>query len=429
MRVNRQFLGYLTVRLLMFPFSILSISWIHRIGRFLGTVAFYTMRDYRKRALSNLSLATDLSLNKKEIFQIAKSSFQNLAINCLEYAKFGSKKDLSKIIKCDNPQEAQKLHSRGQGIIFFCGHQANWEALFLDGTTRMKGVAIGKPIRNPWLYRWIISVREKFGGKIVEPRNALREGLWALRKGSFIGIVGDQGKPDSGYFFPFFGRRAWTSTAPAFLSYRTQSPIIFAETRRVPEGYRIHYSPPLWPNLGRPIEEEVPHLMDQLLTLQQESIRRSPGEWLWQHKRWKQPDSCNILKKFSYDCLCIILPPDPEELLPHLAVLKQIYFHHFLFLIVPEKLKGVPLIESEEVIYYKHLEETLIEDYRFKLVFNFTDFKPIEKHYKKLSAFKIIDLPLLKKLAAPHLPCDGENNLSQIFKRALCRSGTFWHAP
>lgn len=400
-------------------------SWLHRIGKWIGSIAFYFMREYRKRALSNLALANDLSLGSEELIYFAKKSFQNLAINCLEYPKLSKEKHLSRVIRCENPEVADAIYKEGKGIIFFCGHQSNWEVLFLDGTTRMNGVAIGRSIKNKRLYNWIVSIREKNGGKIIAPRNAMKEGFKALRKGVFMGIVGDQGMPDSGYSFPFLGRRAWTSTAPALLAYKTKCPIIFAGTRRVHGGYRIRYSDPIWPDLTKPMEQEVVRMMDKALTLLQESIKRSPGEWLWQHNRWKQQTTHNLYKRFRQDCICVILPEKGfHDLLPHLQTLKEIYPLVFLFLLVPEKYRNIPLVETDEVIYYKEMQQTLLNDLRFKLIFNFTDYKQIHSHYENLSAFEILDLPLLKKLAEPHLP--KEHTLSDILKRALCKPGSIW---
>jgi KDO2-lipid IV(A) lauroyltransferase len=404
-------------------------SWVRASGRFLGLVSFYFMREFRKRSLSNVALAKSLDFGKEEILKTAKKSFQNLAINCLEYPKFAHEKNISKIIQCENPETANELYAKGHGIIFFCGHQSNWEVLFLDGTTRMKGVAIGKSIKNKRLYQWIVSIRERHGGTIIAPRNAVREGFRALKKGAFLGIVGDQGMPDSGYSFPFLGRRAWTSTAPALLSYRTNSPIIFAETRRVDTGYKIRYSEPIWPDLTQPMEEEVTRLMDSALTLLQESIKDSPGEWLWQHNRWKQETPQNIYKQFRHDCISIILPQDKQQfeaLASHLPTLKKIYEVNFLIFIVPEEFRNHVEVGGGEVIYYRKMRETLLDDFRFKLVFNFTDYKPIYAHYESLSAFDVLDLAKLKELAKPHLPASLEGNLSEIFLRALCRPGTLW---
>lgn len=416
---------YYLIRILTFPCALLPYRALHRLGKMVGILAYHWMPAYRKRALSNLALAHDLALDHKQLIAYAKQSFQNLAINCLEYPKLSLEKDFSRVIQCENPEVADALYQKGQGIIFFCGHQSNWEVLFLDGTTRMRGIAIGKTIKNPWLYRWILSIREKNGGKIIAPRNAVREGLRALRKGVFLGIVGDQGMPDSGYAFPFLGRRAWTSTAPALLAYKTHSPIIFASTRRIPGQYRIHYSDPIWPDLTQPVETEVTRMMDQALTLLQKSIQLSPGDWLWQHNRWKQQTTRNLYKRFRQDSLCLILPEENlDPLLPHLSTLKEIYPLVFFCLILPEKHRHLSPLEASEVILYKHPSETLLHDYRFKLIFNFTDYAPIAPHYKALSAFEVLDLPTLKTLAAEHL--EPHHNLSDILKRALCKPGTLW---
>jgi KDO2-lipid IV(A) lauroyltransferase len=380
---------YLLIRLICLPLSFLSFSALRGLGRFLGSSAFYLSPKYRKRCLSNLALAQDLSLAPAELKQVAKESLQSFFITCLEYPKLAATKDISRFVQCENPNVALKLHKEGKGIVFFCGHQANWEVLFLDGTSRMRGMAIGKWIKNKYLYRWIISIREKYGGTIIEPRSAMRKGLHALRQGAFLGIVGDQGMPDSHYAYPFFGRRAWTSTAPALLAYGADCPLIFAETRRVQEGYRIHYSDPIWPDKSVPAEKEVPRLMHQVLFQLQESIKKAPGEWLWQHNRWKQRTSCAIHKPFSYDCICVILPPDPTPLLPHLCLFRKIYATHFLILLSPH-----PLVceHFDEVLVYSSVEKTLLFDYRFKLVFNLSGYHPIHRHYLSLSAFRVVDL-------------------------------------
>ena len=188
-RITRNELAYYLIRIVTFPLMYLSFKFIHKVGRFLGYISYFILREYRKRTLSNLALANDLKLSNKEIKKIAIQSFQNLAITVLEYPKLHSKKDLTKIIKCENPDVADKLYSEKKGIIFFCAHQSNWEVLFLDGTSRMQGIAIGRPIKNKKLYKWIINIREKMGGKIITPKNALKEGLRNVKKGIFIEII------------------------------------------------------------------------------------------------------------------------------------------------------------------------------------------------------------------------------------------------
>lgn len=408
---------YLLIRSLSWPIGYMPWRLIRFIGRFFGLIAFYAMHSYRKRTLSNLALASDLKLSQKKLLSIAKRSFQNLAINCLEYPKLSRLKKNSTAIHCENPEIPLALNKAGKGPIFFCGHQANWEVLFLDGSSRMKGVAIGKPINNPFLYRWILSIRERFGGKIIDRRNAVKEGFKALKKGLFLGIVGDQGMPDSGYHFPFFGRRAWTSTAPALLSYRTGAPIIFASIKRTPNGYKIRYSDPLFPNTAAPMEQEVIRLMNATLSLLEQSIKETPDEWLWQHNRYKQQTMHNLYRRFRQDCICVI-----AENTDLLTTIKQIYPSAFLTLFLPQGISSTIL--ADETIHYSNLEETLLPDFRFKLVFNFTDSPLIRKHYEKFGALEVLNLADLKKIAQEHLL--PQHTLIDILQRALCRPNSIW---
>ena len=196
-RINKYLLSYIFIRIIIFPLSYFPYRMIHFLGKILGLLCYYMLRHFRKRTLSNLALASKLNLTPRQIRYFAKKSFQNLATVILEYPRFSKENHFEKIIICENPEIAQNLYQKKQGIVFFCGHQANWEALLLDGSTRMKGIAIGKSIKNPYLYRWIVNIRERTKGKMILPQKALREGLKNLKNGNFIGIVGDQGMPES----------------------------------------------------------------------------------------------------------------------------------------------------------------------------------------------------------------------------------------
>lgn len=411
-------LTYFAIRALTFPFSLLPFPAIHFLGKRLGSVAYYTLTKYRKRTLSNLSLAKNLEL--KDLKKTAKASFQNLAITCLEYPKFARIRKTSSIISCENPELAKLLIDQGKGIIFFCGHQANWELLFLEGTQRMPGVAIGRPVKNVPLYRWILSIREKYGGTIIPPQQAIKEGLRALKKGKFLGIVGDQGMPESPYAFDFFGRRAWTTPAPAILSYRTGCPIMVATIRREKGKYLIHYSDPIWPNKEKTMEEEIERMMKASLKILEADIRKRPEQWLWQHNRWKQETPLNVYYRYRWDTILVILPKNFDQ--TDLAAFREIYPEAFLSFLVP---KGavVPL-KDVEVLTYEKEGELFITDYRFKLVINLTKVQGLKKHFLKQSAFEVLDFQGLRKAASEHLS-EGDS-FSLLLKKALTRPNTLW---
>lgn len=386
------YINYAIFRFLTFPLAFLPYSFLHQFGKGLGTLLYYTYPKYRKRALSNLSLATSLHLTHEEIRSVAKSSMQNLLMTLLEYPRLAREKNIHSLVVCENPEIPESLIHSGKGVIFFCGHQANWEILFLEGTRRWSGVAIGRPMKNRWLYRYIVQIREKFGGKIFAPEQALKEGLRALKQGKFVGIVGDQGMPKHGFKSLFLGREAWTSPLPALLSLRTGAPIMVATLRRLKGKYHIHFSDPLSPP-EKDSAEGKEKLMHAMLALLESSILQNPGQWLWTHNRWKQQLPRKLHTSFSHESICILLPHDATLALAPFRQLYPVGYH--LTFYIPQDLE-VALPHSVEVKQYKTLSDILITDYRFKLVLNFIPDKKshqkIRSHFLKLSALHVFHL-------------------------------------
>lgn len=383
--MKKKYFEYLAIRFLGYFFRFFPYKILRFLGKILGSLSYYLLSDFRKTALSNLAMAKNLQLSNSQIRKIAKESFQNIAINCLELFKIAKEKNLSRIVQCENPGPAQKLIQKGIGIVFFCAHQSNWDLLFLDGNLRMAGIAIGKPFSNPYLYRWIKSLREKTGGEIISPKQALKIAIPALKNGKFVGIVGDQADLNSNYQYPLFGRMASNTLSPAIFAYRTNCPLIFATTRRVKNGYKIHYSDPIWPNQNISLKIEARNMMDQAMKYLEKSIIQSPGEWLWLHNRWKMQSPRIVYKEFRYDAICLILDEIHYNLLKnHLPVFRKIYPNEHITLWIPKGKKSS--FKPDECFEYTSLQEVKKEDYRFKLVLNFTEDKSLQKHFLRLGA-------------------------------------------
>ena len=398
--------------LLTLPLRYLPYRAIHLLGKALGPLLYYLYPNYRRRTLSNLALVFDLP--NKELRRLAKASLGNLATTILEYPRIRGEKNIHNLVTCKNPEKAADLID--QGVIFFVGHQANWETLFLEAAGRWPGLAIGRPIKNKKLYQWITEIREQYGGTIVEPKNAIKASLRALRSGIFVGIVGDQGMPDSGYAFPFFGKRAWTTPTPAILSHRTNSPIIVATCERLDGRYEITYSDPIWPDTTKPLDDEIKRLMSSALQILEKSIAKHPEQWLWQHNRWKQETPDNVYYRFRKDPILIII--DEEKHLKHLPTFRKIYPRVFLTVLAPKHLASKIHLEDAEIIPYCNPQETLLPDYRFKLVFDLSHLRKIKKHYKRYSAYDVLTIDKLQKLSKTHQPTD----LSTTLTKVLCRA-------
>ncbi|MCX6987192.1 MAG: hypothetical protein NT065_03415 [Chlamydiae bacterium] len=408
-------LRYHLLRLITWPIGFLPYKIIHHLGNFLGLISYYMLGTFRKKALSNIAMAKALNLDNASIIQVGKDSFKNLMITCLEYPKFAREKHIQNIAHCKNPEEALSILEENKGVIFFCGHQANWEILFLEGTSRMPGVAIGKPVKNQYLYKWVLSIREKFGGRIITPKNAIKEGLRTLKKGGFLGIVGDQGMPDSGFSSDFLGRKAWTSPISAILSYRSGRPIIVATTQRQNHKYIIQYEKAIWPDLTKPMEEEIPRLMGHCLSVLEKSIQSTPYQWLWQHNRWKQQLPGSVKKKYRLDSLCVVIPEKTEGFKGVIQDFRRIYPTELIVFILPESLRDHIKNDVEEIHFYKEADQCFLDDYRIKLLFNFTGNKAIDRHFKKRATIQTLNTESLAEAAGLR----AEAPLPDLLARAL----------
>ncbi|MCH9612543.1 MAG: Lipid A biosynthesis lauroyltransferase [Chlamydiia bacterium] len=417
------FITYLLIRSITLPFRYLPYRVIHFVGRNVGVLVYFCMPRWRKRCFSNLCLAKDLKLSENEMKKVARASFGHLVTTCLEYERFSREKNLDHIIRvCEKTQKParEQLESK-KGLIFLCGHQSNWELQFLLGTNLFPGTAIGRPIKNKYLYRWVLSIREQYGGKIIEPKNAIKGCLKALREGGFAGIVGDQAMPTSGFSSTFLGSKAWTSPVPAMLAYKTNTPIFVTNTIRRHGYYDINFSHPIYPDLTADKETEVKRMMTEALNFMQKGLIEFPSQWLWQHNRWKQASPKNVFYRYHYDTILVILK-DNSELLDHIRL---IYPNAFITVLCPKEHVESVLGKEAEVIPYSDEEGMLIRDYRFKLVFNFTDHSKVRRFYSKLSAFIVLNLADIHRLAEKQSDSASTLSDSQALYHAITRPGVF----
>lgn len=362
---------------------------LFRLGKILGTLVFFFHRYFRKKALNTLAIAFDSKFSNKKRRQIALCSFQNLMITCLEFCKLKSSRyQLEKLVELKANPEVEALLQNQQPIIFLSAHQANWEVPFLALTEKYQGIAIGRPIKNPYIYRYVLSMRQMHGGKIVMPKQAIREGLQALKEGKFLGIVGDQAYPSSGYSFPLFGTRAFTAATPALLAYKANCPIVVGDCKRVGHRYIISGSCPIYPNLVRSLKEELPRMMDDAMKILEQNILQAPEQWMWIHERYKQQTINHVKREYRYSFILVIFPRDSSPYLSAFSVLKKIYPECFLTALVFEN--SLQQQEGWSFISYSEQKACYLKDYRYQFVIDFTHTSRLQRHFRKLGAFKTL---------------------------------------
>lgn len=301
----------------LFAFGIKTLSWLvgylptsvlQVLGKYLGLFLYHIVPSYRKKTLSNLALCPLIDITSVEQLQKkAQAVFCELGMVVFDYFKMSKVKDPSSLAYAIGREPILKLFQSGQPIIFFNGHQSNWEIGFLEGCRFFKGFAIAKPQKNPFLYEWIVKTRERFGGKIVASHNASLKAFKALKRGECVGLVGDQADLKHGSEVNFLGRKAWSSPLAASLAYKTGAPIVLVTTARKGHQYEIRYHPPLWANHQMSEGSEIERLNQELTTLFEKTILEHPEQWLWIHQRWKPKTAAPIRHCYRYDAILIIV--------------------------------------------------------------------------------------------------------------------------
>jgi len=381
---------FIQAKILIFFFSLIGLlpyTVIFYLSRLLGLLVYHFYPPFRKRTLSNLALAKALSLTDTQRKSIAKKSLQNLMLTLLEYPYISMRKGkVSKIAHLENREILEEMKEKYKAVVFLSAHQGNWEVPFIELTTHTKSLAVGRPIKNPYLYKWITKLREIHGGKMVTKEEAIKEASFALKNNITVGIVGDQGLTDSSFNGPFLGRFAWTSPVVALLAYKFNKPLIVGINKRVGKKQIITYSEPIIPNQKEPLKKEVKRMMTKAMQVLEESIKKNPQDWLWQHNRWKQPTTIPVKKKLRYETILITLPEKKElcqKLLKKLTLFDKIYPHHFITLLVPKSLQQTKIPINADIQFYTDPKELFQKNPKFKLVFDFSGLKNLRAHYKK----------------------------------------------
>ena len=250
-----------------------------------------------------------------EIRRIGRMSLVNNIRNMLEF--FWMTNNKRRIEKCTliPPDVLEMLksyaHKDGKRVVMVNPHLGSWEAsgLIAPYYSGMKLTAIASPLANPYLNRLLnTGSRERTGGmNIIFSKGAVRASNKALRDGFNIGILIDQNTKvrAGGVFVNFFGLPVASSKAPAEFvrfgkTHGIEIEVIFGVSIREKNGVVTAQSRPL----SKPSDEyDDTEMIQEIISISEEFIRRYPEHYLWLYKRFAHiPQGLdeNLRKRYPY---------------------------------------------------------------------------------------------------------------------------------
>ncbi|MBU3678637.1 MAG: lysophospholipid acyltransferase family protein [Candidatus Kapabacteria bacterium] len=223
---------------------------------------------------------------------ILKESYQNLGIVLAELVAVPSvtTEDLLDRVVLIGFEAIIERQRSGLPTILLTAHYGNWEYGAMAA-----GAALGAPISivyhpqsNAIADRILNSYRTKFGNELIPMGNAARTMVKLLANGGTIGIIVDQhGVAEKDPWITFMGRPTPTYEAPAALALRFNAPIYYTVCDRRDDGrYVVEFTSVPMSDLQND-RHGVVELTKRHVRMLEDSIRKRPGLWSWQHRRWR----------------------------------------------------------------------------------------------------------------------------------------------
>jgi KDO2-lipid IV(A) lauroyltransferase len=147
---------------------------------------------------------------------------------------------------------------------------------------------IARPIYYEKYEEWISSLRKGMGVNVIYRTDSPKKLLYRLKENELVGIMPDQDIDSvEGVFVDFFGKKAYTPSAPVKIAMASGTPIIPMFIVRNGRRHTIFVEEPIRVQKSEDKEEDVLRYTQQWSDVVESYVRRYPEQWVWMHKRWK----------------------------------------------------------------------------------------------------------------------------------------------
>lgn len=274
-------------------FRALPQAFALRLARGLGSLSYYLLSRERKRALEHLRIVFAAEMSERRRRQIARRSFEHLAMNAAELAQGRRiRAKLDSVVTVVGQEHLDRALSHGQGVLWITGHLGNWELLAWYWAYKgHKLHVVAREVYDERLNRLLMQSRKEAGVSVIlrDSPSAGREILRVLKRRECLAMLIDQDTRVKGVMAEFFGRKANTPAGPALLAVRQAVPVVAGFIRRVSYGkHEIVISPPVELIRTGDLEEDVRLNTERFNRILEGYIRAHPEQWVWMHRRWRR---------------------------------------------------------------------------------------------------------------------------------------------
>lgn len=273
-------------------------SWPPALGialaNALGDIFFLVDKKHRNRAIHNLRHAFPEKSDAWR-WEIARRSLRNeiftLGIEFLFTTRKIRLGAVQSLVSFENFEQTLDLMIRNEkGLIVLTGHFGNWEVLnYVMATLGLEMTAVARPLNNPYIYDFVIGVRERQGAKIIAKKGMTEIVQKAIEEGEMVGFTADQDAGKKGVFVDFFNRKASCYKSIGLLAMQYQLPVVIGFGRRTEGKYHftVGTTDVIFPEEWRDEPDPLAYITRRYCKSIEDTIRIAPAQYLWFHRRWK----------------------------------------------------------------------------------------------------------------------------------------------
>lgn len=305
---------YLLARVLVAFLQALPLTWVARLGRAGGAVAFWADARHRRVALANLTMCFEGEKSSREIRALARENFRRIGENfaCAIKTAAMTLDELRSHVQFIVPPSLASLAAAPQPptVVVAIGHFGNFElyARFGQFVTGYQCVTTYRGLRQPLLNELLQKLRERSGCKFFERRfEAAALKATMNQPGIILGLLADQHSGQGGQRLSFLGHECGTSPAPAIFALRYKCPLYIGICYRVGLAqWQLEAGEPI-PTHENGHVRSTTDIMRDINRAFEVAVRRDPANWFWVHNRWK------LIKGRKADSKESITTPAPNQ--------------------------------------------------------------------------------------------------------------------
>lgn len=278
MKDNIEYYFIKILRLLLMP---LPLKIRYYLFENIGLLMYFLIKKRREVTLNNLKIAFP-EKSDEELIKIAKKSYKNMGkmIVVTTYLKEVTSRDDTVI---ENEEIVDNEFAKGKGVIIASLHLGAFEAGCKMSRTK-KVYAVFRTQKNRKLNNIMTKYRGQAGMNTIMKGDseALNN---ALREKPLLALVTDHYTSD--IEITFFGKKTMAASGAILLGIKYKIPIIYTYAIFDKDGIRIVNQEVVNIEKKETLKETLVYNTQKLFYLFEETIKRYPDQYMWQHKRWR----------------------------------------------------------------------------------------------------------------------------------------------